>query len=72
MPVRGDERCIERLGKSHVHRVVRREVVAKAPRAFQQLECRIARDRERKEIVDGLARPLLVDPSPPFAAAYLL
>src|SRR3990170_4277568 len=54
--VAGDDRRIERLGQSYIHRVVRRDVLAQLPRASQEIEMGVTVEIEVGEIRDRLGR----------------
>ena len=52
--VSGDQPRVEGLGECHVHRVVRREVVAQFPRATEEVCVSVAADIEMRQVVERL------------------
>lgn len=54
-PVRGQQRMFDRLGESDVAAVVRADVVAQLPHAVEERGSWEHGDRERHEVIDGVA-----------------
>lgn len=61
MLVGRDERRVERFGERHVQRVIRGEVIAKGPSAFEERDGGIAGDGEDGEILDRRRGALRVE-----------
>src|SRR5688500_11793409 len=56
--IRGDKRCPKRVSQRDVYGVIGREVMTQLPRMLDEVERRVAGDRQQRKVAERVAGPV--------------